>query len=261
MALLEEHGSDGVRYWAARGAPGSDTAFDAGQMKVGRRLSIKLLNAAKFVLARSEPRGAVTHVLDRGLLTNLLGLVRNATEKFEQYDYAWVLQHSEAFFWDFCDNYLELAKARKYGDRSEADAASANAAMLVALSVLTRLLAPFLPFVTEETWSWWHDDSVHMSAWPTPEELEKVLGAPSEEDSRVYQRTSEILGDIRKRKTERQLSPGAPLQHVAISSPDALETMLGAAGADLQAASRAQALLFKTSASYDIDLTPLERPE
>ena len=261
MALLEEHGSDGVRYWAARGAPGADTAFDIGQMKVGRRLAIKLLNASKFVLARSEPRGAITHVLDRGLLTNLLGLVREATDRFEEYDYAWVLQHCEAFFWDFCDNYLELAKARKYGDRTEAEAASANAAMLLALSVLTRLFAPFLPFVTEETWSWWHEDSVHTSRWPTADEIENVLGSPSEQDSRVYQRTSEILADIRKRKTERQLSPGAPLQFVAISSPDALEGMLGQAGADLQAASRAQTLLFRTASSYEIDLGAQERAE
>ena len=261
MALLEEHGSDGVRYWAARGGPGADTAFDTGQMKVGRRLAIKLLNASKFVLARCEPRGAVTHVLDRGLLTNLLQLVRDATDRFEQYDYTWVLQHTEAFFWDFCDNYLELAKARKYGDRTEAEAASANTAMLLTLSVLTRLFAPFLPFVAEETWSWWHHDSVHTATWPTPAEIEQELGMPSEQDFNVYRRTSEILGDIRKQKTERQLSPGAPLQHVAISSPDALEAMLGDAAADLQAASRAQALLFKTAASYEIDLTPLERTE
>src|SRR5262245_53133344 len=147
MALLEEHGSDGVRYWAARGAPGADTAFDTGQMKIGRRLAIKLLNASKFVLARSEPRGRVIHVVDRGLLTKLRALVGDATDRFELYDYAWVLQHTETFFWDFCDNYLELAKARKYGDRTEAEAGSANAAMLLALSVLTRLLAPFLPFV------------------------------------------------------------------------------------------------------------------
>ena len=87
MALLEEHGSDGVRYWAASGRPGADTAFDPGQMKVGRRLAIKLLNASKFVLcARPGARaGAVTVGVDRGLLTNLARLVRESTEDLENY--------------------------------------------------------------------------------------------------------------------------------------------------------------------------------
>ena len=69
MGLLEEHGSDGVRYWAASGRPGTDTAFDPAQMKVGRRLAIKLLNAARFALGAAEPRGPITEPLDRGMLT------------------------------------------------------------------------------------------------------------------------------------------------------------------------------------------------
>ena len=117
MGLLEEHGADGVRYWAASARPGTDTAFDPAQMKVGRRLAIKLLNAAKFVLARSEPRGPITHPLDAGILTNL-AVARSRIHRAarDDYDYAWVLQHTETFFWDFCDNYLELVKSRRYGD-------------------------------------------------------------------------------------------------------------------------------------------------
>jgi valyl-tRNA synthetase len=259
MGLLQEHGSDGVRYWAARGAPGTDTAFDVGQMKVGRRLAIKLLNASKFVLSKSEARGPVTHVLDRGLLTNLDDLVRDATNKLEQYDYTAALQRTEMFFWDFCDNYLELAKARKYGDRSPEDAASANTTMLVALSVLTRLFAPFLPFVTAETWSWWQPGSVHAAPWPTSDEVRGVVGTPRPDDYAVYVRTTEVLADIRKQKTERQLSPGAPLQRVEIFNNEALDKTLGAAAQDLQAASRTEALLFTAAPEYGIDVVAPER--
>ena len=259
MALLQEHGSDGVRYWAARGGPGTDTAFDVGQMKVGRRLAIKLLNASKFVLAKSEARGPVTHVLDRGLLTNLADLVNDATGRFEQYDYTAALQRTEMFFWDFCDNYLELAKARKYGDRSADDAGSANTTMLTALCVLTRLFAPFLPFVAEETWSWWHQGSVHTARWPTAGEIHQVLGAPRPDDYAVYVRTTEVLADIRKQKTERQLSPGAPLQRVEIFNNEALDKRLGAAIEDLQAASRTEALLFTSAAEYSVDVVAPER--
>jgi valyl-tRNA synthetase len=142
MGLLQEHGSDGVRYWAASGRPGTDTAFDAAQMKVGRRLAIKLLNASRFALLQAEPRGPITEPLDRGMLTNLSRLVGEATTSLEAYDYARVLERTESFFWGFCDDYLEMVKSRRYGDFGPEGAASANSAMLVALSALLRLFAP-----------------------------------------------------------------------------------------------------------------------
>ena len=137
MAMLEQCGSDGVRYWAASVRPGGDPAFDPkdpGQMKVGRRLAMKILNAARFALLQSEPRGPITEPLDRGMLTSLSLLVTESTEQLEAYDYARVLERAERFFWSFCDDYLELVKARRYGDFTPEGAASANSAMLVALS-------------------------------------------------------------------------------------------------------------------------------
>src|SRR5918994_990872 len=171
LGLLETHGSDGVRYWAASGRPGTDTTFDPAQMKVGRRLAIKILNAARFALMQAEPRGAVTAPLDRGMLSSLSRLVRESTEQLDAYDYARVLERSERFFWSFCDDYLELVKSRRYGDFTPEAAASANSAMLVALSTLLRLFAPYLPFVTDEVWSWWRPGSVHRAPWPTSAEV------------------------------------------------------------------------------------------
>ena len=84
MALLEEHGSDGVRYWAASGRPGTDTAFDPNQMRVGRRLAIKILNASKFALGAAEPQGAIVAPVDRAMIRTLAALVTEATEAFEQ---------------------------------------------------------------------------------------------------------------------------------------------------------------------------------
>ncbi len=200
MALLEEHGSDGVRYWAACGRPGTDTAFDAGQMKVGRRLAIKLLNASRFALMHAEPRGSITEPLDRGMLTTLSSLVRETTEQLEAYDYARVLEKTERFFWSFCDDYLELVKSRRYGDFGAESAASANSAMLVALETLLRLFAPYLPFVTEEVWSWWRTGSVHRASWPTPEEVVAALGGDDSESVSVYVQTQLALADVRRIK-------------------------------------------------------------
>jgi len=200
MGLLEEHGSDGVRYWAASGRPGTDTAFDTGQMKVGRRLAIKLLNASKFVLSRPEPAGAVSHPLDRGLLTSLRELVEDATRALEAYDYARALQISETFFWSLCDNYLEMVKSRRYGDHGPEAAASANASLLCALSVLNRLFAPYLPFATEEVWSWWQAGSVHRAPWPAVAEIDRV--SPADPEARqALDAAIDVLGEIRRVKS------------------------------------------------------------
>ncbi len=200
MGLLEEHGSDGVRYWAASGRPGTDTAFDSGQMKVGRRLAIKLLNASKFVLSRPEPVGPVTHLLDRGLLTSLRALVEDATRALEGYDYARALQLTETFFWSLCDNYLEMVKSRRYGDHGADAAGSANATLRCALSVLNRLFAPYLPFAADEVWSWWQQGSVHTARWPEVGEID-ALTAADPEAQRALDAAIDVLGEIRRVKS------------------------------------------------------------
>ena len=168
MGLLEEHGSDGVRYWAASGRPGTDTAFDPAQMKVGRRLAIKLLNASKFVLVHGRSRRAGRLIsLDRGLLTSLAQLVRRVDAGARGYDYARVLERTETFFWSFCDDYLELVKARRYGDHGAEAAGSANARCSCVLSVLCGCSRRSCRSSTEEVWSWWQPGSVHAAAWPT----------------------------------------------------------------------------------------------
>jgi valyl-tRNA synthetase len=240
MALLEEHGSDGVRYWSANGRPGTDTAFDAQQMKVGRRLAIKLLNAAKFALMQAEPRGPITEPLDRGMLTKLAALVRESTDKLEDYDYAWVLANTETFFWGFCDDYLELVKSRRYGDFTPEGAASANSAMLVALSTLLRLFAPFLPFVTEEVWSWWQPGSVHRAKWPTPEDVVESISGGDDQAVPVFSVTSEALGEVRRGKALQKKSIKVP---VSVVLPKHFEVVMRAVN-DFRAAAHVRDLSF-----------------
>ncbi len=200
MHLLEEYGADAVRYWAASGRPGTDTAFDPQQMKVGRRLAVKLLNASKFALADLPPAGeALTHPLDRAMVARLRGVLADATGHFEEYDYARALERTETFFWWYCDYYVELVKGRRY-DRAPGVAESVSRALRVSLSVFQRLFAPFLPFVSEEVWSWWQPGSVHLAAWPSEQELGDAGAVPEEE--LALEVTAEVLREVRKAKSD-----------------------------------------------------------
>jgi valyl-tRNA synthetase len=245
LALLKEHGSDGVRYWAASGRPGADTAFDTNQMRVGRRLAIKILNASKFALGNAEPQGTIHQPVDRAMIRSLGALVDETTAAFEDYDYARALQRTETFFWRFCDDYLELVKGRRYGEQGGDAAGSANAALIAALSTLLRLFAPFLPFVTEEVWSWWKDGSIHTTAWPTSVELRALVADNAEPtrqlDERAYQWATDVLFEVRKQRSEAKQPMKVPITSVSIVAHDTSVGLMPIVEQDLKSALRVKA--------------------
>jgi len=232
--LLEEYGADAVRYWAANGRPGTDTAFDVKQMKIGRRLATKLLNAARFVQSFG-PGGAVTEPLDRALLATLDGVVAECTAALDALDYTTALDRAERFFWLFCDDYLELVKGRAYGEG--AGAQSARATLRAALDVVLRLLAPFLPFVTEETWSWSHDGSVHRAPWP-------AATASGSADAGLVTAASAAIAAIRKAKSTARLSPRTQVTRVTVAAPAASIAAFETVADDLREAAHASELVF-----------------
>jgi len=243
MSLLDEYSADAVRYWAASGRPGTDTAFDVGQMKIGRRLAIKILNASKFVLGHDArfDDAAITEALDRALLAQLAGVVEQATAAFEDYNYARALELSEAFFWNFTDDYVELVKERAYGGQGPAAAASAKATLAVTLDAVLKLFAPFLPFVTEEVWSWWQDGTVHRSAWPDAKRLSALA---SDGDPALIADIADALSQVRKAKSEAKVSMRASIESASIAATAAQATRLQGAIADLKAAGSISSLQF-----------------
>ncbi len=257
LAMLQEYGSDGVRYWAARGGPGVDTAFDVGQMKIGRKLAMKVLNLSRFVLSGAHADGPIAEALDRGMLTSLARLVGEATTDLDQYEYAKALAKVEGFFWDFCDNYIEAAKSRRYGDFGAEAAASASTAMRLALSVLLRLLAPYLVFTCEDVWSWWQTGSVHRAPWPT--EAEVLAVSPADAGAQqAHAALTVALAAIRKGKTDQNASVGTGVQEIVyVGSADEIAA-LARVERDLKAAVRTETLVLRaerTPESFGVHVT------
>jgi valyl-tRNA synthetase len=288
MDSLRKYGSDAVRYWAAGGRLGADVTFDPAQLRVGRRLAIKILNASRFVLGLAPPEGdrgdhdggdrearprdegtgplasegsggappgasTVSEPLDAAMLERLAGVIGQCTRALDDYDHTGALTAAEEFFWFFCDDYLELVKSRAYGERGEEPGASARAALRLALVVILRLFAPFLPFVTEEVWSWWQDGSVHTAAWPAPEEVASVPAASPAGESPAgpslaaaslaaasLAAASGAIAAIRGAKSGAQVSMRAPVRTLVVTARrDHLDAVL-AVLPDVQAAGRVE---------------------
>jgi len=248
MGLLEEHGSDAVRYWAASARLGTDAAFEVGQMKIGRRLAIKVLNASKFALSFGSPEqrdrlldpALVTVPLDRAALAGLAEVVDRATAALDAYDHTRALELAETYFWTFCDDYLELVKDRAYAggasdDVVSAETASARAALGIALDTLLRLFAPVLPFATEEVWSWWREGSVHRAPWPTSAPLRAAAG---DADPTIVGAAGAALAALRKVKSEAKASMRTEIAKVTLMVPPAMTAGVEIALSDVRAAGR-----------------------
>jgi valyl-tRNA synthetase len=256
MEPIRQFSADAMRYWALSGRPGVDTAVDEGQMKVGRRLAIKILNASKFalgVMGDDAPAASnIVQPLDRSMLATLAALVTNATTSFDGYDYARALDATERFFWGFCDDYLELVKGRAY-----AGSESARAALATALDALLRLFAPHMPFVTEEVWSWWREGSIHRAAWPAGDEL-----APfASDDVAIYPAASAVLGELRKAKSEAKRSMRTEVTAATVHAPAELVRALRPALDDVRDAGRVVGELELVEAPelrVDVTLAPPE---
>ena len=261
--VLNEYGSDAVRYWAASAKLGADTAYEIAQMKIGRRLAIKLLNASKFVLNLGATENSVvttdlsvlTNPLDRALLAQLSDVVAQSTKAFDNYDYARALQITESFFWQFTDDYVELIKDRAYGAAGESEQASVLAALATTLDALLRLFAPFLPFATEEVWGWWRTGSVHRAEWPTALEI-------TDGDTTMLGTVGIALSGIRKAKSEAKVKQRTEVLSASITASEVLVSQLKAGLGDLKAAANAQEITLQSGEGEltvsDVVLAPAE---
>jgi valyl-tRNA synthetase len=236
---IDRYGADALRYWAGNARLGVDTAFDENVVKVGKRLATKIFNAAKFVYQQPVDAGEITEELDRAFLRELEQLVKRVTAAYDRFDYSGALSETESFFWGvFTDNYIELVKDRaKSGTPA---AASAVGALNLGLSVILRLFAPVVPFITEEVWSWKLRDetglpSIHRAPWPSAKDFHGVSSASNE---RLLDLTIAAITAVRKFKADAKVSVMAALESLEFivhpESESALRSVLG----DLSASAR-----------------------
>ena len=232
--VLDRYGSDAVRWRAAKARPGMDSPFDEREMKVGRRLALKVLNASRFVLSLPEAAGpaAITEPVDHALAAQLGLVVAEATRAFDAYDYTGALEVTEQFFWQFCDDYLELVKERAYGEGADPASASAQATLTLALDVMLRLFAPIMPYATEEVWSWWQEGSIHRAAWPSVQDL------PAGGDPRLLSDVAAALVELRGAKSLAKVSMKAEISRATLSAPAAVLDRLRLVESDLRAVGR-----------------------
>ena len=256
--VFERHSADAVRYWAASARLGYDAAIDDQQMKVGRRLAIKLLNASRFVLSMDAAPGEVTDPLDRSMLRTLAGVVSDATAALDAYEHSKALDAVERFFWGFTDDYLELVKQRAYGASGDQAAGSAVGALRAALDVLLRLFAPFLPYVTEEVWSWWREGSVHRASWPTAAEAGEAAG--DDADLGVYEVAAAVLTAVRKEKALAKVSLKMPVESVTVRDTQDRLRLLSLAASDLREAGNIRAIEQDEADAFSVE-TVLAEPD
>jgi valyl-tRNA synthetase len=248
--LIELYGADGVRYWAAKAQLGVDTTFDERQMKVGRRLAVKLLNASRLVAGLGPAGGDALAVepVDRAQLEALADAAGQATRHLDDYEHARALDAIERSFWAFCDDYLELVKGRAYGDLGDERRGSALATLRTALCAYQRLLAPFLPYAAEETWSWWQPGSVHRSPWPAAGDLR--TGA----DQAPLRAAAAALAAVRKAKSDARRQLRAPVRRAVLTdTPAALEAVRAVAD-DLRAAGAIDELELATGEAFALEV-------
>lgn len=271
VGLIEEKGTDAVRYWASTSRLGADTAFSEDLLKIGNKLVNKLWNASKFAsmqlvhlkgtpttAAQDIQAGIITETLDKWIIARLHKAVAKATKDFAEYEYCDARVATEDFFWnDLCDNYLELVKARAYGQFGEAAQQSACFTIYHCLNAVLRLFAPFVPHITEEIFAALYPQqygaagSLHARGmWANAADF-----AADDVAEKAGIATVALLEVVRKAKSERNVSIKVPLEHMAVSKAGDVDAsvwaVLPSVADDLKAATSAQAMVFADAKAAD----------
>ncbi|MDR3078603.1 MAG: valine--tRNA ligase [Rickettsiales bacterium] len=281
VKIFDSHGSDALRYWTAKSNLGMDTSYQESLVKNGQRLCTKLLNSARFAeihlrnmaempgdLGEDLRSGRIFESMDLWLVGEMNSLVTDYDRAFGNYDYSRALELVENFFWNqFCDNYLEIVKIRCYGTDSSrygtrelaqpertrivASQWSALGTIYHSFSRLLKLFAPFIPVICEEIYSCLFEDefrvrkSIHSRG-----NCAKIADIGLDGSVMSIGRTVlTVVTDVRRYKSERNISLKEKLKKLTIRSEVSLETVIE----DLENVCGAEEILSIPAGSYALE--------
>ncbi len=241
--VLEKHGTDAMRFWAASAKLGSDIPYQEKELMSGKKMITKMWNASKFVIMNLEdykPKEVELENIDKWILSKLNKLVKGCTDSFLEYDFSRTKAETEKFFWrEFCDNYLEMVKDRLYNSESYENKAveSAKYTLYKVNLAILKLMAPIMPHITEEIYHLYFADieglkSIHISEWPKYDEKFVYEDIEKAGDDAVS-----VIAAVRKYKSENNLSLNKPIKKLSIScdNKESIEKVLEAVKATTKA--------------------------
>jgi len=246
---ISKYSADALRFWAAGSKLGDDLPFQDKDLVTGGKFITKIWNASKFAFMHLEDydleKPAELEPLDRWILSKLSRIAKDSTENMMNYEYSHTKLGTETFFWHtFCDNYLELVKDRLYNHEMRGKEAKLSAQYGLYHSLLTiiKLMAPIMPFITEELYQLYfknheHAKSVHLTKWPS-------LDMIDEHAEHVGDFVVAVVEFVRKEKTSKQLSLKAPVKKLTIKSK-VEEKDFDGVEAEIKAATSAEQIVFE----------------
>jgi valyl-tRNA synthetase len=221
QVMIEKYNADALRFWAAGSKLGEDLPFQEKDLVTAQKFITKLWNASKFAIMHLEDykgdKPEKLEPVDKWILSKLSKIIKTSTDSFKKYEYNRTKADVENFFWhELCDNYLEIAKDRLYNpdQRGKEQRLSAQYALHTTLLAILKMVAPIMPYITEEIYQLYFNrsdsaKSIHISKWPEPI---------------ITDETAEKIGELvvyaaqksRQAKSDKNLSLKTPLKNLLI---------------------------------------------
>lgn len=259
QTMIDKFSGDALRYWASTAKLGEDVATQDKDFQNGQKLITKMFNASKFTHMHLEDytRGTKPKTLlpfDKWMISKLHSALKSATLSLDGYHYSKARQETDMLFFNrLCDNYLELSKDRLYNPdvRGDDERVSGQYTLYTVLNSVLKMYAPFVPFVTEEIYSWKfaneeHFKSIHNASWP--EFSDSLIDEDAEQAGDI---AINVLGEVRKFKSEKQLSMKEELSSITVTSSKDITPFLD----DLKSATKAKEIKVEVKADAELEVS------
>lgn len=258
--LVEMHSADALRYWAAAAKLGTDTMFSEDELKISKRFLTKLWNAASFCIMQLQDfdgrKPAELLPIDEWIIERTKSLEETVIKNLNQYEIGLAKHDIDEFFWnDFCDNYLEIVKDRLYKPEIHGteERLSGQYALYNVLLEILKLYAIYVPYITEEIFQSYYKEfiaasSIHKLQWNIASDIK------NEEILSFGEDIKRIIGEVRRYKSERNLSLKEKINRLNISIPGNRGDYLQKTLKDIKACTWAEEIELDFSDEFKVEI-------